>query len=90
MNGGDERPATGMPSDVAWAPASGGIYFASGAPRHFSVNYFDFPRQQVRRVSSLPGLFTVWGPSLSSDGRAFIASGIEHSEGDIFLVDGFR
>ena len=90
VNGGDEHPVAGMPADVGWALASGGIYFVAGAPRHFSINYFDFARQQVKKISGLPGLFTFWGPTLSSDGRAFLVSGIEHSEGDIFLVEGFR
>jgi len=90
VNGGDERPVTGMPADIGWVPARNGLYFINGAPRHFALNYFDFVTQHVRKIADLPGLFTVWGPTLSSDGRAFLFSGIEHSEGDIFLVEGFR
>lgn len=89
-NGGDERPVRGMPVDVSWAPALGGMYFIQGAPRHFSVNHFDFASQRVGKIADLPGLFTQWGPSLSADGHTFLISGIEHVEGDIVLVDGFR
>ena len=89
-NGGDERPVRGMPVDVNWAPALGGMYFIQGAPRHFSVNHFDFASQRVGKIADLPGLFAQWGPSVSADGRTFLISGIEHVEGDIVLVDGFR
>ncbi len=90
VNGGDERPVTGMPADISWVPARNGLYFINGTPRHFALNYFDFVTQHVRKIADLPGLFAVWGPTLSSDGRTFLVSGIEHSEGDIFLVEGFR
>jgi Tol biopolymer transport system component/DNA-binding winged helix-turn-helix (wHTH) protein len=90
VDGGDERPVIGMPADVGWVPARNGLYFINGAPRHFALNYFDSVTQHVRKIADLPGLFTVWGPTLSSDGRAFLVSGIEHSEGDLFLVEGFR
>lgn len=89
VNAGDERPVTGMPTDISWVPARNGLYFINGAPRHFALNYFDLVTQRVRQIADLPGLFAVWGPTLSSD-RAFLFSGIEHSEGDIFLVEGFR
>jgi hypothetical protein len=90
VNGCDERPVTGMPADVGWVPARNGMYFIDGAPRHFSVNYFDFATQHIHKIADLPGLFARWGPSLSPDGHAFLFSGIEHSEGNIFLVEGFR
>jgi len=79
-----------MPADVGWVPARNGIYFMTGAPHHFSLNYFDFDTRHVRKVAHLPGLFNVWGPHLSPDGHTFLFSGIEHSEGDIVLVEGFR
>jgi Tol biopolymer transport system component/DNA-binding winged helix-turn-helix (wHTH) protein len=90
VNGGDERPITGMPADVDWMPARNGIYFINGVPRHFSLNYFDFITRHVRKIADLPGLFALWGPSLSPDGHTFLFSGIEHSEGNLFLVEGFR
>ena len=89
-SGGDERPVQGMPADVNWAPTLGGMYFIQGVPRHFSVNRFDFASQRVAKIADLPGLFAQWGPSVSADGRTFLISGIEHVEGDIVLVDGFR
>jgi len=89
-NGGDERLARGMPVDVNWAPALGGMYFIQGAPRHFSVNHFDFATHRVTKIADLPGLFAQWGLSLSPDGHTLLISGIEHVEGDIVLVDGFR
>ena len=89
-NGGDERSVQGMPADVSWAPAPGGMYFIQGAPRHFSVNHFDLASQRVARIGDLPGLFAQWGPSVSADGQTFLVSGTEHVEGDIILVDGFR
>jgi len=90
VNGGDERPVTGMPADVGWVPARNGIYFISGSPRHFALNYFDFVTQHVHKIADLPGLFAIWGPNLSPDGHTFLFSGIEHSEGNLFLVEGFR
>jgi Tol biopolymer transport system component/DNA-binding winged helix-turn-helix (wHTH) protein len=89
-NGGDEHLVVGMPDDVAWVPGTKGIYFMNGSPRHFALNHFDFGTQQVHKVADLPGLFNIGGPHLSPDGQAFLFSGIEHSEGDIVLVDGFR
>ncbi len=90
VNGGDERPVTGMPADVSWVPARSGSYFINGAPRHYSLNRFDFITQHVHKIADMPGLFVIWGTSLSPDGHTFLFSGIEHSEGNIFLVEGFR
>jgi hypothetical protein len=90
VNGGDERPVPGMPADVQWVPARSGIYFINGYPRHFSLNYFEFVTQHVRKIADLPGLFAIWGPTVSPDDHTFLFAGIEHSEGDIVLVEGFR
>jgi len=59
-------------------------------PRHFSLDYFDFITRRVHKIADLPGLFAVWAPTISPDGHTFLFSGIEHSEGNIFLVEGFR
>ena len=90
VNGGDEHPIAGMPSDVPWVPARRGAYFINGSPRHFFLNHFDFASRQIQKVADLPGLFNIWGNSLSPDGRTFLFAGIEHSEGDIVMVEGFR
>ena len=90
VNGGDERPVPGMPADVGWVPARNGIYFINGSPRHYSLNYLDFVNQHVHKIADLPSLFVIWGPTLSPDGHTFLFSGIEHSEGNLFLVEGFR
>jgi len=90
VNGGDERRVMGMPDDVAWVPGRNGVYFINGSKRHFSLNHFDFATQHVQKIADLPGLFYIGGPNLSLDGRAFLFSGIEHSEGDVVLVEGFR
>jgi Tol biopolymer transport system component len=88
--GGDERPVTGMPADHYGVPAANGLYFIDGSPRHISLNYFDLATQHVRKVTDLPGLFASWGPNFSSDGHTVFFNGIEHSEGDLILVEGFR
>ena len=90
VNGGDERPVTGLPADIRWVAAKNGMYFVNGDPRHYSLHYFDFSTQHARKIADLPGLFAVWGTSLSPDGRTFLFTGIEHSEGDIVLVEGFQ
>ncbi len=90
VNGGDERQVKGVPANVTWVSARGGAYFINGGPRHFVLNYVDSVTQQVKKVAEFPNLFALWGPSLSPDGRAFLFSGIEHSEGDIMLVEGFK
>jgi Tol biopolymer transport system component len=90
VNGGDEHPVVGMPADVGWVSASRGIYFVDGSPRHFSLNYFEFATEDIHKIADLPGLFVIWGPHLSPDGHTFLFTGIEHSEGDIVLVEGFR
>lgn len=90
VNGDDERPVAGMPPDVQWVPARNGAYFIDGTSRHYFLNYFDFATRKVTRVADLPGLFVLWGPHLAPDGKTVLFSGIEHSEGDIMLVDGFR
>jgi Tol biopolymer transport system component/DNA-binding winged helix-turn-helix (wHTH) protein len=90
VEGGDERPVTGMPADVRWVAARNGMYFFTGDSRHYSLSYFDFVTQHARKVVNLPSLFVIWSASLSPDGRTFLFTGIEHSEGDIVLVEGFR
>jgi hypothetical protein len=90
VNGGDERPVPGIPADVGWVPARNGMYYINGSLRHYSLNYLDFVTQHVYKIADLPGLFVIWGPSLSPDGHTFLFSGIEHSEGNLFLVEGFR
>jgi Tol biopolymer transport system component/DNA-binding winged helix-turn-helix (wHTH) protein len=90
VNGGDEGPVTGIPADLSWVPVRTGTYFINGAPRHYSLNYLDFVTQHVYKVADLPGLFVIWGATISPDGHTFLFSGIEHSEGNIFLVEGFR
>jgi hypothetical protein len=89
VNGGDERPVTEM-SSQGWVPARSGIYFIDGSPPHFSLGYFDFVTWHARKIADLPGLFIVWGPTLSPDGHTVLFTGREHSESDIFLVEGFR
>jgi Tol biopolymer transport system component/DNA-binding winged helix-turn-helix (wHTH) protein len=90
VNGGDEHRLDGMPADVAWVPERSGAYFISGAPRHSSLNHFDALTHQSHKVADLPGLFVIWAPSLSPDSRSFLFTGIEHSEGDLVLVEGFH
>jgi Tol biopolymer transport system component len=90
VSGGDERPVPGMPADVTWVPARNGIYFINGSPRHFSLNYFDLIGGHRHKIADLPGLFAIWGPTISPDGHTFLFAGIEHSEGNIFLVEGFH
>ena len=89
-NGGDEHPVMGMPNDVGWVPGMKGFYFIDGPSRHFALNHFDSVTQKIHKIADLPGLFNIGSPHLSPDGRTFLFSGIEHSEGDIVLVDGFR
>ena len=89
-NGGDEHVVTGMPADTQWAPAPGGAYFVVGSPRHHSLNYFNFATQRVSKIADVPGLFLLWEPHFSRQGNTLLFSGIERSEGDIMLVDGFR
>ena len=90
VNGGDERAVAGMPKDTTWAPARNGIYFVSGYPRHFSLSYYYFGTRGVHKIADLPGLFFVQGATISPDGHTFLFFGIEHSEGDIMLAEGFR
>ena len=89
-NGGNERPVPGVPSYVRWVPARSGGYFVDGGPRHFALHYFDTASQRAHKIVDFPNLFVMWGFSLAPDGHAFLFSGIEHSEGDIMLVEGFR
>jgi Tol biopolymer transport system component/DNA-binding winged helix-turn-helix (wHTH) protein len=89
VNGGDERPVPGVPSNLCWVPARSGAYFVDGGPRHFALHHFDTATQHARKIAEFPNLFVMWGPSLAPDGRSILFSGIEHSEGDIILVEGF-
>jgi hypothetical protein len=88
--GGDERPVPEVPSGVGWVPARSGGYFVDGIPRHFALHYFDTATQHAHKIVDFPNLFAMWGLSLAPDGHALLFSGIEHSEGDIMLVQGFR
>jgi hypothetical protein len=89
-NGGDERPIPGVLSYVGWVPARSGTYFVDGGPRHFTLHYFDTSTQRARKIADFPYLFAMWGSSLAPDGQSILFSGIEHSEADIMLVEGFR
>jgi Tol biopolymer transport system component len=90
VNGGDERPVPGVPSDVSWVPARSGAYFVDGGPRHFALHYFNIGTRHAHKIVDFPYLFAMWGASLAPDGQSFLFSGIEHSEGDIMLVEGFN
>jgi Tol biopolymer transport system component/DNA-binding winged helix-turn-helix (wHTH) protein len=90
VNGGDERPVPGVPPYVGWVPARSGGYFVDGGPRHFALHYFDTATRHAHKVVDFPYLFAMWGSSLAPDGQSILFSGIEHSEGDIMLVEGFR
>jgi Tol biopolymer transport system component len=89
-NGGDQRPVPGVPSYVRWVPAPGGGYFVAGGPRHFALHHFDTATEDAHKIVEFPYLFVMWGLSLAPDGHALLFTGIEHSEGDIMLVEGFR
>ena len=89
-NGGGELPVPGVPLYVRWVPARSGGYFVDGGPRHFALHYFDTATQHAHKIVDFPNLFVMWGLSLAPDGHALLFSGIEHSEGDIMLVEGFR
>jgi hypothetical protein len=89
VNGGDERFVPGT-TDVQWVPARNGMYFIDGSARHFSLNYIDFATERPRKVIDLPSFFALGAPAISPDGRTFLFAGLEHSEGDIILVEGFR
>jgi len=67
-----------------------GAYFIDGSPRHFALHYFETTTQHTRKIADFPYLFVMWGPSLAPDGQSIIFTGIEHSEGDIMLVEGFN
>jgi hypothetical protein len=46
--------------------------------------------RHAHKIVDFPYLFAMWGASLAPDGQSFLFSGIEHSEGDIMLVEGFN
>ena len=93
VNGGEERPLDGMPAltlDANWAPAHDGIYFINGDPGHYSLNYFELSTARVQRVTELSDRGMEVGLAVSPDGHTLLYSGIERSEADLVLVEGFR
>jgi len=90
VNGADERPVPGILSYVGWVPTQGGAYFIDGGPRHFALRYFDTATQHAHKITDFPNLFVMWGANLAPDGQSILFTGIEHSEADIMLVEGFR
>ena len=90
VNGGDERRVTGLPANVLWMPAPNGAYFIDGSSRHYALKYLEAATAHVRKVAEFSNLFALGALSLSSDGHTVLVSGIEHSEGDIMLVEGFK
>ena len=93
VNGGDEHRVKGIPGlalDATWTPVENGIYFVDGAPRHYSLFYFEFATQGVRKVTQLPDLSVHPGLAVSPDGHQLLYSGIEGSESDLVLVDKFH
>jgi len=93
VNGGDERPVEGMPRlafDANWAPARNGIYFIDGKPAHYALNYFEFSTAKVHRVAALPDREVEVGIAVSPNGHTLLYPGVQRSEADLVLVDGFR
>jgi Tol biopolymer transport system component/DNA-binding winged helix-turn-helix (wHTH) protein len=88
--GGDERPVKGIPVDADWVAAQNGIYYIDGKPRKFSLNFLQTGAQKARTVADMPGVFAIGAATISRDGRKLLFAGIEHSEGDIMLVEGIR
>jgi Tol biopolymer transport system component/DNA-binding winged helix-turn-helix (wHTH) protein len=91
VNGGEERVIPGMPGDVGWVAARKRIYFIKRfSPRHFSLNYFDLVTRHVHKIADLRGFFDTGAPTVSPDEHTFFFDGIEHSEADIVVAEGFR
>jgi hypothetical protein len=61
VNGGEERPVAGVPADAGWVPSRTGAYFIKGAPRHYSLNYFDIGTQKIHKIADFPYLFALLG-----------------------------
>lgn len=93
VGGGEERQVEGMPAlalDANWAPARHEIYFINGNPGHYSLNYYEFSTTKVRRVAELPDREVEVGIAVSPDGHTLLYPGIERSEADLILINGFR
>jgi Tol biopolymer transport system component/DNA-binding winged helix-turn-helix (wHTH) protein len=92
-SGGNGSRLEGMPprNSHAWAPVQNGIYFIDGSPPRFSLNYFEFSSRSYQRVVELPRSEGVRGGiSVSNSGDALLFSSVDHIDGDIMLVEGFR
>ncbi len=89
-SGGDAHPITGLPPGIWWLPVRGGYYYISGSSRHFSLRYFDEASRRDAMIAEMPSLFLAGGLNLSPDRRTMLFFGIEHSEGDIMLAQGFH
>lgn len=93
VNGGDEHRVKGMPSltlDAAWTPSHNGIYFVNGDPGRYSLFYYELATRSVHRVTQLTDRLVHPGITVSPDGHQLLYAGIESSESDLVLVDGFH
>lgn len=61
-----------------------------GGPRHFALHYYDGATRQAHKIADFCNLFAMWASSVAPDSQSILFSGIQHSEGDIMLVEGFR
>jgi Tol biopolymer transport system component len=95
--GGDERCLSALPrlrpefSD-AWTLSQTGIYFINGALPRPGIDFFDFRRAVVVRVTDLPGRPVPFGtnPALSPDGARLLYAQLDGIASDIMLVDKMR
>jgi Tol biopolymer transport system component/DNA-binding winged helix-turn-helix (wHTH) protein len=91
--GGQERRETVLPEGAqgdAWTVSGDGIHFVRQTDARRSLEFYDFATRRIRSVANLHDLAELHGRiALSPDGNV-LYSGLEHSEADIMLVDGFQ
>lgn len=88
---GTEFRVEGMPPlsfVMNWTIVRDGVYFFP-AEDFKTLSYFDFATKRVHPVFKVTGA-SLFGTSVSPDGRYILYSLIDQGRSDIMLVDGFR
>ena len=89
VEGGEETKVLDTVYGNDYALASAGIYFIPQPAPDWSIDFFSFETQKVKRFAGLAKP-AAWGFSMSPDERRFLYAQFDTQGFDLMLVQGIR